>query len=68
MLYFYNKCDIHHDTVVVNRKEASDKITLSGRLSKEIARMIAKHSSYFDQFDNEKAFSEKFGRKEIKIN
>jgi len=51
MLYFYNKCDIYHDTVVVNRKEASDKIALSGRLSKEIARMIARHSSYFDQFD-----------------
>ena len=26
MLYFYNKCDIHHDTVVVNRKEVSDKV------------------------------------------
>ena len=51
MLYFYNKCNIYHDTVVVNRKEASDKIALSGRLSKEIARMIARHSSYFDQFD-----------------
>lgn len=51
MLYFYNKCDIRHDTVVVNRKEAADKIALSGRLSKEIAKMIAKHSTYFEQFD-----------------
>ena len=32
MLYFYNKCNIYHDTVVVNRKEARDKIALSGRL------------------------------------
>lgn len=51
MLYFYNKCDIYHDTVVVNRKEAPDKISLSGRLSKEIAKMIARHSTYFEQFD-----------------
>ena len=51
MLYFYNKCDIYHDTVVVNRKEAVDKIALSGRLSKEIAKMIARHSAYFEQFD-----------------
>lgn len=51
MLYFYNKCDIYHDTVVVNRKEAEDKITLSGRLSKEIARMITRHSAYFERFD-----------------
>ena len=40
--HFYNKCDICHDAVVVNRKEATDKIALSGRLSKEIAKMIAK--------------------------
>jgi len=51
MLYFYNKCDIYHDTVVVNRREATNKITLSGRLSKEIARMIARHSTYFEHFD-----------------
>lgn len=51
MLYFYNKCDIYHDTVIVNRKEAEDKITLSGRLSKEIVKMIEKHASYFNQYD-----------------
>ena len=45
------KCGIYHDTVVVNRKEASDKITLPGRLSKEIAKMIAKHATYFEQFE-----------------
>lgn len=48
MLYFYNKCDIHHDTVLVNRKEASDKIALSGRLSKEITKMITRHSTYLN--------------------
>lgn len=49
MLYFYNKCDIYHDTVIVNRKEATDKISLSGRLSKEIAKIIARHAAYFNQ-------------------
>ena len=34
ILNFYNKCSINHDTVVVNRKEAPDKSTLSGRLAK----------------------------------
>ena len=52
MLHFYNKCDIYHDTVVVNRKETVDKIALSGRLSKEIVKMIARHSTYFEQFDS----------------
>lgn len=51
MLYFYNKCEIYHDTVIVNRKEATDKIALSGRLSKEISKMILKHASYFRQYD-----------------
>lgn len=51
MLYFYNKCDIYHDTVIVNRKEAAGKISLSGRLSKEIVKMIARRSAYFNQFD-----------------
>lgn len=51
MLYFYNQCDIYHDTVVVNRKEAFDKTSLTGRLSKELKRMITKHYAYFEQFD-----------------
>lgn len=51
MLYFYNKCDIHHDTVIVNRKNAPNKISLSGLLSKEISKMITKHSNFFKQFD-----------------
>lgn len=51
ILNFYNKCQINHDTVIVNRKEAPDKITLSGRLAKEIKSMIMKHQEYFDSFD-----------------
>ena len=30
MLNFYNNCEIFHDTVIINRKEATDKLTLSG--------------------------------------
>lgn len=51
ILNFYNKCGINHDSVIVNRKEAPDKITLSGRLAKEIKNMIVKHQDYFDTFD-----------------
>lgn len=51
ILNFYNKCPINHDSVVVNRKEAADKILLSGRLAKEIGKMIAKHQEYFASFD-----------------
>ncbi len=51
MLYFYNKCDIHHATIAVNRKETADKVALSGRLSKEIAKIITLHSTYFERFD-----------------
>ncbi|MDO4188615.1 MAG: hypothetical protein Q4D29_06450 [Lachnospiraceae bacterium] len=36
---------------MVNRKEAPDKITLSGRLAKEIRNVIIKHQGYFDTFD-----------------
>jgi len=51
ILNFYNKCQIKHDTVVVNRKEAPDKITLSGRLAKEIKTIIIKNQAYFNSFD-----------------
>lgn len=51
MLYFYNKCTIYHVTIAVNRKEAADKVVLSGRLSKDIARIIASHSTYFEKFE-----------------
>lgn len=51
ILNFYNKCPINHDSVVVNRKEAIDKISLSGRLAKEIKNMIAKHQDYFESYE-----------------
>lgn len=51
MLYFYNRCDVYHDTVIINRKETQNKILLTERLSKEITKLIKKHSTYFEQFD-----------------
>lgn len=51
MLYFYNRCDVYHDTVIINRKENPNKILLTERLSKEITKLIKKHSTYFEQFD-----------------
>ncbi len=51
ILNFYNKCAIKHHTIMVNRKEAPDKVSLSGRLAKEIGRVINLHESFFGQFD-----------------
>ena len=52
MLNFYNNCEIFHDTVVINRKEAIDKLALSGKLTKGIRDMINNHIEYFNKFDN----------------
>jgi len=64
ILNFYNKCPINHDSVVVDRKEAPDKISLSGRLAKEIQRMIIKHQDYFDSFDKIIVYYD-FGQSEL---
>lgn len=52
ILNFYNSYNISHITVLVNRKEAPDKISLSGRLAKEIRNIIVSHQQFFDSFDN----------------
>ncbi len=51
MLNFIANSPITYEVVVVNRKEAPDKITLSGRLGREISRVIEKHKAFFDSFD-----------------
>ena len=38
-------------TVVVDRKEATDKIKLSGRLAKEINTAFCEHSEFFMDYD-----------------
>ena len=51
MLNFYNHCDISHDTIIVNRQEAPEKVMLSGRLAKLIRNVIDRRSDYFYSFD-----------------
>lgn len=51
MLNFVNACPVQYATVIVDRKEAPDKISLSGRLAKEIRNIIEEHSDYFFSFD-----------------
>lgn len=51
MLNFIVSSPVTYEVAVVNRKEASDKITLSGRLGREITNIIQKHKAFLDRFD-----------------
>ena len=51
MLNFVNACPIQYMTVAVDRKEATDKIELSGKLAKEINTAFREHSDFFMEFD-----------------
>ena len=51
MLNFIVGSPITYEMVVVNRKEAPDKISLSGRLGREISNVIVKHKAFFDGLD-----------------
>ena len=51
MLNFIISSPITYEVAVVNRKEAPDKISLSGRLGREISNVIEKHKAFFHSFD-----------------
>lgn len=51
MLNFVNSCPISYLTVVVDRKEATDKIALSGKLAKAINISMRQHQDFFGSFD-----------------
>ena len=51
MLNFIVSSPIAYEMAVVNRKEAPDKISLSGRLGREISNVMGKHKAFFDGFD-----------------
>ena len=51
MLNFVNVCPISYLTVVIDRKEAKDKVGLSGKLAKAINSALFKHQEYFTSFD-----------------
>ena len=51
MLNFVIKCPVQYHTIVINRKEASDKVQLSGKLGKSISKMLDEYSEYINAFD-----------------
>lgn len=51
MLNFVNKCPVSYLTIVVDRKEAIDKIALSGKLAKAINSAMSEHIEFFSDFD-----------------
>ena len=51
MLNFVTACPISYLTVVVDRKEAIDKVALSGKLAKAINMAISVHQDFFTKFD-----------------
>jgi hypothetical protein len=51
MLNFVNSCPISYLTVVVDRKEATDKIALSGKLAKVINTSMSQHQDFFGSYE-----------------
>ena len=51
MLNFVNTCPISYLTVVVDRKEAVDKVSLSGKLAKAINMAISERQNFFASYD-----------------
>ena len=51
MLNFFNTCPITHFTVAVNRKEAFNKVELSGKLAKAIYGAISARQDYFANYE-----------------
>lgn len=51
MLNFVNTCPISYLTVVIDRKEAVDRVFLSGRLAKAINTAMSAYKDFFAGFD-----------------
>ena len=51
MLNFVNACPISYLTVVIDRREAVDKVSLSGKLAKAINMAMGAHQDFFASFD-----------------
>lgn len=51
MLNFIASSPIKYEVAIVNRKEAPDKISLSGKLGREISKIIESNRVFFDGFD-----------------
>lgn len=51
MMTFFNKVDITHKTICIDKQEYSDELTMIGKLSKEIHSMLNDNLEYFLSFD-----------------
>ena len=51
MFNFVMKCPIQFCTIAIKRKEASDRVQLSGKLGKAINQMLAEHMDYINGYD-----------------
>ena len=48
---FAIKCPVRYHTIAIKRREASDKVQLSGKLGKSISQLLNEHSDYISSFD-----------------
>ena len=48
---FAIKCPVQYYTIAIKRKEASDRVQLSGKLGKAINQMLTDHRDFIDSFD-----------------
>ncbi len=51
MLRFTMSCDISYFNIVVNKKEADNKMKLSAKISKLLSQFIRDNLNYFTEFD-----------------
>lgn len=51
ILHLYLSCDIHHITIKVPRREAPDKVSLSGKLAKQLKLALDTHHDFFSRYD-----------------
>lgn len=51
MLRFTMSCDISYFNIVVNKKEADNKMKLSAKIAKLLSQFIRENLNYFSEFD-----------------
>ena len=51
LLNFTVKCPFKYHTIAIKRREAKDKVQLSGKIGKEIGTFLMNHLDFFQSFD-----------------
>lgn len=51
MLNFINSCEMKYKTIIIDRKEAVDKIALSGKIAKALSAIIISNREFFQEYD-----------------